>query len=204
MFCCTFLTFTGCNISLGGQVVDCITKSDKQVTECTVDKKELLQSVLENKKTFTSRDGAVVYLKNYPRYDGTNDTKTIKYAYVDFDGDGQLELILMMASDISGGFLVLHCNEDRVYGYDFHWEGMLALKQDGSFIQHKVDEELYCRLKFKDNKCLIVNEAVKFYENKYEEQAFELNGKEVAEDVFNEFAYNWASKENVIWKNVRT
>ncbi len=165
--------------------------------------KEVLQAVLDNKKTFISRDGAVVYLKDYPRYNGTNDQKLIEYAYVDFDGDGKTELALMMSSDIYGGFLVLHFNGDEVYGYDFHWDGMLDLKQDGSFIQHTVASNRYCNLSFEGTKCKATVDAVHFFEVKhYEEEAFELNGREVSKDEFNKFKDSWEQKENVVWKSL--
>ena len=53
----------------------------------------------------------------------------------------------MMSSDISEDFLVLLSNGDKLHRYDFHWEGLLNLKQNSSFMQHKVNSNRYCKLK---------------------------------------------------------
>ena len=196
------LTLTGCNIATQNSS-DNETKSSTQKSSNSGETTEPFQAVLDSKKTFISRDGGELYLKDYTRYDGRDGSRSIEYTYVDFNGDENQEIVLMMSSDISGGFLVLYSNGDKVYGYDFHWEGMLDLKQDGSFMQCKGDEDHYCKLKIENNKFIVIDEAIKFYQSRYEENSFVLDGKTVSEDEFNKFADNWQKKKNVVWQKTK-
>ena len=58
-----------------------------------------------------------------------------QFALLDLDGDGAQELVLQsidVAGDM-GGYLVLHMQEDGIYGFVSDWRSFWGLKTDGSF-----------------------------------------------------------------------
>lgn len=58
-----------------------------------------------------------------------------QFAVLDLDGDGTTEVVLWVtdvANDM-GGYLVLHQEGGRIYGYPSHWRTFWNLKTDGTF-----------------------------------------------------------------------
>ena len=58
-----------------------------------------------------------------------------QFAVLDLDGDGGVEVVLQI-SDVAndmGGYLVLHQEGGRIYGYPSHWRTFWNLKTDGTF-----------------------------------------------------------------------
>lgn len=58
-----------------------------------------------------------------------------QFALVDLEGDGEQELVLQV-TDVAGdmgGYLVLHRQEGKVYGYASHYRMFGSLKTDGTF-----------------------------------------------------------------------
>ncbi len=194
--------FTGCGFSKDNnsdveQVEDSTQKQENTHKEKQTESvKEILQAVLNSKKTFVDQNGKTIYLKDYKLHDGTLDVTKIEYAFLDFDNDGQTELVLQLSSDIDGEFLVLRYYEDNVYGYDFAYRAMLNLKKDGSFFgSNGATNGDFCKLTFEGSKYKLITEAKHDDANGY----FELNGKSVSKEVYDSFVDKWHLKEDVVW-----
>lgn len=69
------------------------------------------------------------------------------FTFIDFDGDGIDEAVYQRSN--YRGFYVLRWWEGRVYGYEFNYRGMMALKQDGTFrASGGASDNGYSRLRF--------------------------------------------------------
>lgn len=161
--------------------------------------KNVLQAVLDNKKTFVSPNNMATYLYDYKIFDGNVDVTEIEYVFVDFNKDKQTELVLLLNSPIDREFLVLHYNGYDVYGYKFINRGMISLKQDGSFTQSNgAGSNTYATLSFKDNECVTTKEAVKDSVI----GIYELNGVNVSTETLNDFINDWNLKKDVVWSKL--
>lgn len=93
------------------------------------------QSVMQNKTTFTrAYDKQYVYLKQHINSFSDIPMQVTRFAVIDLDYDGMLEVILREA--INGqdyGFLVFDYQGGLVYGFDFTYRAMTDLKADGTF-----------------------------------------------------------------------
>lgn len=112
-----------------------------------------------------------------------------QFTLVDLDGDGEPETVVaMMGSDNSPvGNLVLHCQENTVYGYVFFYREMSEIKADGSFLgsggaanvslcrlsfdrrEYRLDEFTYSRSSYDSGNNLIMTYVVNSGESTQEE-----------------------------------
>ncbi len=63
------------------------------------------------------------------------DAAIMKYAVIDLEGDGQEEIVLQLAGVAGdlGGYLILHQQGDREYGFESHYKTLENLKEDGTY-----------------------------------------------------------------------
>ena len=164
----------------------------------------MLTAVLESKKTFISETGKAVYLKDYHINDGNAVDPILaeptEYTFVDFDADGNDELVVNISPDY-GCYLVLHYNGQDVFGYEFGVRALQALKTDGSFMgSNGAASNYYCQLSFEENQRNITYTAVKDSTM----NRFELNGKDCSIEELNEYINDWNLKEPVKWIECKT
>ncbi len=58
-----------------------------------------------------------------------------KYSLVDMDSDGEREMVLWLEreNDEWAGFILLHHEADKIYGFSFPYRGFYLLKEDGTY-----------------------------------------------------------------------
>lgn len=154
----------------------------------------LLKEVMNNEKKFTTEDKKETFLKDFIIVE--NETaKVDKYAFVDMDNDGIEELVILTTSDY-GAYIVLHYENEVVYGYKIGIRSLESLKKDGTFIASSgATSNEYQTMSFDKNKYKTTSFAVYDTVNK----VYKVNGKKVSKEAAKEYTENWATRENVEW-----
>ena len=126
------------------------------------------------------------------------------YGVVDMDGDGNIEILL---SDAKGGdILVLHYENEAVYGYSFDFRSMYHVKSDGSFHWTASAGRKYgaSRLSFiHENYCQITE--LYRVEHDYEDaESYNLfiADAEVTEEEYDEYIKSTSSEE-ITWYKLK-
>lgn len=171
---------------------------------------DILLSVLYNEKPFITAKGATVYLKDYkPIYKYPEDVDYYEkdtvfvprdYTFVDLDKDGEEELIVA-ESPYADTYLILHKEDEKIYGYSLYIRWFEALKKDGSFIgSGGALIHDYNTISFKEN-TYNISEFAKYYfigENS-DDNVFEINGKQVSFEEIKQFADDWEKRPEAEW-----
>lgn len=171
------------------QILSYLNDSKKEV-------QALLSDVMNNKKKFTTENNKETYLKDFVIIENQK-AKVDKYAYVDMDSDGILELVILTTSDY-GAYVVLHYENGVIYGYKIGIRSLESLKKDGTFISSSgATSNEYSTMSFDKNKYKITAFA------KYDtvNNVYEVDGNKVDKEVAKEYTDNWSKRENVEWKN---
>ncbi len=165
-----------------------------------------LFSVMYSKKKFIDERGNSVYLKDYILgtdrvYNSEYYAVPKKYALVDFNSDGTDELVVYVTPSYSA-HMVFRIYNDNVYGYEFHKDRFVEIKEDGTILQiSKGTERKYSKLEFTDDKCEMVGLSYRNnLTNEYKLNAYYASREEVAE-----FENEMSAKTCVSWidcKNV--
>lgn len=156
--------------------------------------KKILFDVMNNKQKFINEDNKEVFLKDFKIIENQT-AKVDKYAFVDMDKDGTEELVIYTTSDY-GAYVILHYENDKVYGYMIGVRSLENLKTDGSFMGSSgANSNEYSRMTFSKNSYAIKTEAVYDETNK----VYEIDNTSVSEKQIKEFVENWNKKENVSW-----
>ena len=174
-------------------LLGCSNVSNNETTS-TKDENEVLNAVLNNRKTFIDENGKAVYLADY-LIDGTIPITPTQYTYVDFDGDNQEELVIDISTNL-GIYLLLNYNGLDVFARPLGIRTLSSIKSDGSFISSNgAASTYYCKAKFEGN------EFTPYYECVKDSMLgiFTLNGENVSIATINEFINDWNLKENVEW-----
>ena len=97
-------------------------------TERTPEQEKLL-SVLYNEVPLVDETGKTVYVKDYHIANVIQPIYAVpeSYAFLDFDNDGSVEMFANVSSD-HGFFLVMHMDDEQVYGYLFSQRSMMEPK----------------------------------------------------------------------------
>ena len=158
------------------------------------DVKETLTLVMDSKQKFIDEKNDEVYLKDYEIVE--NETaKVDKYVFIDLDEDGTEELVIYTTSDY-GAYIILHCENNKIYGYKIDVRSFGNLKTDGSFIGASGAKNIeYLRINFDKNKYSFETLAV-YNQN---DKIYKIDGKEVSKSKIEEYAKTWDKKENVSW-----
>lgn len=159
-----------------------------------VDVKQLLMDVMENKKKLIDEEKQEIYLKELKIVE--NQTAEVeKYAYVDMDNDGVEELVIYTTSDY-GAYVILHYENEKVYGYKIGVRSLENLKKDGSFMGSSgANSTEYLRMSFDKNTYTLKTEAIYDSTNK----EYEINDETVTKKEIEKYANDWDKKEDIVW-----
>lgn len=168
-----------------------IAKQDSAKADNT---KQILLDVMNNKHKFIDENNKNVYLKDFEIVEGqTAEVET--YAFVDMDDDGIDELIIYTTSDY-GAYVILHYENQEVYGYMIGVRSLENLKSDGTFIgSNGADSHEYLRMEFNKNEYSIETEAV--YDKI--DKIYKINDTDVSEKEIKDYTEKWSKKEDVSW-----
>lgn len=171
---------------------------------------DILLSVLYNKKPFITAKGTTVYLKDYKPFYKYADSvdyyeKNIvfvprDYTFVDLDKDGKEELIVA-ESPYADTYLILHKENEKIYGYSLYTRWFQALKKDGSFMSSGgalIND--YNTITFNEN-TYTVSAFAKYYftEENSNSNVFEIDGKTVSHEEIKKFADDWEKRPEAEW-----
>lgn len=174
--------------------VETLKTNSTTTTSSKTDTKQLLLDVMNNKQKFIDKDNKEVFLKDFKIVENQT-AKVDKYAFVDMDKDGTEELVIYTTSDY-GAYVILHYENNKVYGYMIGVRSLENLKTDGSFMGSSgANSNEYSTMTFNKNTYTIKTEAVYDETNK----EYKINNVKVSEKEIKEYAENWNKKENVSW-----
>lgn len=152
------------------------------------DVRELLEQVLEGKKSFLNTDdgGKECYLNNFKYFDETQTEKPLtlaEYAIVDIDQDGEEEAVVSLDAGFDGAFEILRCSEGIVYGYQMSFRSINTLYDNGYCLGNSGAStwDIY-ELSFTKTSCIKENVAGCNNGNYY------LEGEEITSSQYDEFA----------------
>ena len=189
---------------------DTLVTASKNNTESEYGADDILLSVLYNKKPFITAKGTTVYLKDYkPIYKYPEDVDYYEkdtvfnprdYTYVDLDKDGKEELIVA-ESPYADTYLILHKENEKIYGYSLYIRWFEALKKDGSFMgSGGAQIHDYNTISFKENTYSIsVFSKYYFIGENSDDNVFEINGKKVSLEEIKQFAEEWDKRPEAEW-----
>ena len=168
--------------------------SNTTSTNSQINIKQLLLDVMDNKQKFIDEDNQEVFLKDFKIIE--NQTAEVdKYSFVDLDKDDIEELIIYTTSDY-GAYVILHYEDNKIYGYMIEIRSLENLKTDGSFMGSSGANSIeYLRMTFNKNSYTFKTEAVYDDTNK----VYKINDINVSEAEIKEYTENWNKKENVSW-----
>ena len=170
------------------------TTTDTTSNSSKTDTNQLLLDVMNNEEKFINKDNKEVYLKDFKIVEEQT-AKVDKYAFVDMDKDGIEELVIYTTSDY-GAYVILHYENNKVYGYMIGVRSLENLKTDGSFMGSSgANSNEYSRMTFNKNSYSIKTEAV--YDGT--DKIYKINNEKVSEKEIKEYVENWNKKENVSW-----
>lgn len=127
-----------------------------------------------------------------------------QFSVLDLDGDGTQEVVVQsidVAGDM-GGYLVLHRQEDEVYGFLFDWRSFWSLKTDGSFEYSSPTGLAWAvgRVQFGPGSC---DYALPMYtgatDYTYEEIEYTVNGQPAGEEEYNAAVEAQNAKPDAVW-----
>ena len=193
------------NVNYGNIIDEIVNTKNETINDNVIEKngdtsnnitstKQLLLNVMNNKQKFINEDNKEVFFKDFKIVENQT-AKVDKYAFVDMDKDGTEELVIYTTSDY-GAYVILHYENDKVYGYMIGVRSLENLKTDGSFMGSSgANSSEYSRITFNKNKYSIKTEAV------YDEtnNVYEIDNTSVSEKEIKEYVEKWNKKENVSW-----
>lgn len=167
---------------------------EKQDSEKVDNAKQMLLDVMNSKHKFIDENNKNVYFKDFEIVEGqTAEVET--YAFVDMDDDGIEELIIYTTSDY-GAYVILHYENQEVYGYMIGIRSLENLKSDGTFIgSNGAHSNEYLRMKFNKNEYSIETEAV--YDKI--DKIYKISDTDVSEKEIKDYTEKWSKKEDVSW-----
>lgn len=169
----------------------------------------ILLSVLYNEEPFYTEKGKTVHINDYkPIYKNTEDIDYIQkdvvfvprdYAFVDLDHDGNNELIVA-EEPYADTYLILHKENEKIYGYSLYNRWFQSLKQDGSFISSggaQIND--YNTITFDKNTYNISTVAKFYFDADNKNSDFEIDGKSVSLEDIKQFAEEWSKRPEAEW-----
>lgn len=169
----------------------------------------ILLSVLYNEEPFYTEKGKTVYLKDYkPVYKNPEDIDYIQkdvvfvprdYTFVDLDNDGNNELIIA-EEPYADTYLILHKENEKIYGYSLYNRWFQSLKQDGSFISSggaQIND--YNTITFDKNTYNISTVAKFYFDSDNKNSDFEIDGKSDSLEDIKQFAEEWSKRPEAEW-----
>lgn len=175
---------------------------------------EAYKSVLQNKVNFFSMgdcfsdDKKYLYLDNLLKDTETPENPTLKithFTILDMDGDKTPEVVLelsVVGKEYPDFYEVLHYINGTVYGYNFPYRGLEALKTDGTFrYSSGAGDYGTAKLRFSSNAC--EDEKLGYCESSDNKEgmteSYFINNKPVTAESFESFCKEQDEKEDVVW-----
>lgn len=165
---------------------------------------EVYRAVLNNEKTFIYSVGesTVMLLDDYafPYLKESILNCHVKYATVDMDGDGEVEVLL---EGSCGDVLVLHHENGIVFGYDFVFRYMSDVKTDGTFSwSYTGNKHSYGvhKLTFSAESYVLID--VCYVEEEGEDKVTYFIGEHVVSKTEYDAFYSTLSQEKVTWTSI--
>lgn len=153
---------------------------------------EILRSALDGFFPVLSQSGEYEKLQDYLK-DQYYAVPTA-YAYVDFDGNGQNEMVIQTDSRDASAVVLYYGGED-VFFFLFSQQQMKQIKADGSFAGGDGSQITYATLEFPGGGYRLL----KLAEADYDGGTYSVGGTACNEKSFVEFEKEWAVKSNVSW-----
>lgn len=122
---------------------------------------------------------------------------TVEYAVVDMDGDKKPELLIRgWSQDI----LVLHEENGVVYGYDFTFQAMYNLNQDGHYYWNANAGTTYgcSRLSFINGECKQI-ELYRVEHAENDEAKFFVDNVEASKSAFDTYCKQLTAAKAIVW-----
>lgn len=183
-------------------------------TKQNIDNKLIASVISCDEKFFDTEIQEFIYLKEYASNNYMYSNNEGKYEYgsyeidwhdnqkinrwceLDMDSDGNNEVLLELDSS---NILVLHNEDDIVYGYAFPYRGMKCIKTDGSFECTGSVANTYIRkLKFIDGDCYY-DELCAWDEVDSENLIFRINKKDNDRKSVKKYLAEQEVKEDAVW-----
>ena len=186
------VAFVGCN------------NTEKQNDEA----KETLQRVLEKEQTFTAK--TIVFsdktteqtLEKYHFQTIDNAYYSFvpeQYAFVDMDNDNIDELIILDA--MMNYYLVLHYENEKVYGYNIGARSLIDLRTDGSFLTSSgAGINSIGNMCFDGIECKVINKALA---NDNDQEYF-IDGEKIDQETSKKYFDDWNENTTKIsWVTIK-
>ena len=186
------VSFVGCN------------NTEKQNDEA----KETLQRVLEKEQTFTAK--TIVFsdktteqtLEKYHFQTIDNAYYSFvpeQYAFVDMDNDNIDELVILDVKITY--YLVLHYENEKVYGYNIGARSLIDLRTDGSFMTSSAGGiGSIGNMCFDGSECKVINKALA---NDYDQEYF-IDGKKTDQKTSKKYFDDWNENTSKIsWVTIK-
>lgn len=153
----------------------------------------LLLSVLSGNAPVIGANGQARPLSSY--LISLDNTSVHAYTLIDFDRDGQNEMVLETYSPTSS-YIVLHCSGTDVFAFVFGPRELGGLTADGSFMgSSSAFDASYCTLRFNGGGCIVTCEARGDDSTNY----YEINGVSCSEQSYRNFVTEWNKKSRAVW-----
>ena len=162
---------------------------------------EIYLSVIDNNRDYIDENNRETSINDFLKVVAGN-TKDIKvsYALVDLDEDNENEFIALFDT-WSGDYLVLNYEKDSgiVYGFPYGYRSMVAIKENGILLGTSGAEvNAYYRLFFDKNK--VNDKEIASMDG----NIYKIDGKEVSESEYQEYADKLSALENIVLKEYKT
>lgn len=180
-------------VNESSEVLDEIQNAETEVEIDNV--KAGLLAVMSGEKAFVDEQNQEVLINDF-NLPSEEAIKVKEYAFVDFDKDGNEELIILTDSNY-GAYIVFHYEDANIYGYVINIRSLENLKVDGSFSGNSgIGATTYFKMEFDKNTYEMI-EVAKNFENDAE---YVISGEKVTKELIDTFVADWNEKENLVFE----
>ena len=104
----------------------------KNISKAKTNPKIMLEEVMNNKRTFITENNEEKLFNAYELANGEY-ARPDSYVYIDLDDDGIQELVILTTANY-GAYIILHLEEENIYGYELGIRLFEELKANGTFM----------------------------------------------------------------------
>ena len=125
-----------------------------------------------------------------------------EFAALDLNQDGEIEIVLRVINvgNDSGGFIILHCEDHTVYGYQSNYRTFWELKTDGTFrySEWSGSDDGYARARFADGR-LFLDKFIRATGEHFEPNSFFVDSEPVSLETYLTARERQVAKPDAIW-----
>lgn len=212
------INITGCSSNTENIKQKESVKVEKMDTQKNDINNKIFADIYRNKiKFYDTESKRNIYLKDYSssnymiggkdakykyiskEYEQVEDLNIISWCETDMNSDGEEELLIKLSST---NILVLHRDNEVVYGYAFPFRGMNSIKTDGTYQCSGSAANTYIRkLEFNNGECFY-NEICAIDELDGNNPIYRINQKERTKEAVRSYLEQQELKENVLWNEI--